>query len=187
MAKKPSDQAVTPAPKKKINSKAKGGGFEGQVAKKLTAALTPLTFIRTPGSGARVGGKNYEMFGKMFGDDAMKLFVGDVVPTNERDTSINFKYSIECKSYKTPDNFTALATGNANVYKWFEESVVDSAKIDKVPMLIFKWNRTDIFVAIEKATDVLFGVKPKFELVQDRHLQIFLLDDLLQHPSFWAS
>ena len=186
MAKKPSDQGLTSAPKKKINSKSKGSGFEGQVAKKLTSALAPLTFIRSPGSGARVGGKNYALFGKMFGDDAMKLFVGDVVPTNERDSNINFKFSIECKSYKTPDNFTALATGNANVYSWFEESVVDSVKIDKIPMLVFKWNHTPVFIAIEKTGDEL-PVKPKFELVQERHLQIFLLDDLLQHPSFWTS
>jgi len=184
MTKKSGDGVVTP--KKRVNSKSKGSGFEGVVAKKLTAALNPLTFIRAPGSGARVGGKNFEMFGKMFGEDAMKLFVGDVVCTNEKDTGINFKYSIETKFYKMPDSFTALASGNANVYGWFEESVIDATKVDKLPMLIFKWNRTDTFVAIEKTDDVLFDVKPKFELVKDRHLQIFLFDELLEHPSFWT-
>lgn len=165
--------------------KAKGNGFEGTIAKKLTKALDPFTFIRSPGSGARVGGKNYETFGKMFGEDAMKLFVGDVVCTNEKEVGKVFKYSIECKSYKTPDNFTALASGNANVFKWFEESVEDSKKVDKLPMLIFKWNHTPVFVAIEKA-ELTTNVKPKFELVQNRYIMIFLLDDLLACPEFWV-
>lgn len=186
--------------------KAKGSGFEGQLAKKLSAALAPLNFIRTQGSGARVGGKNFATIGQMFGEDALKLFVGDVVPVNEKDTNLTFKYSVEAKFYKTPDNFTALASGSANVYKWFEESVTDAAKIGKIPMLVFKWNHTPVFVAIEKTSNILahpetfelvdrhtmqpayvLPIKPKFELVQDRHLQIFLLDDLLQHKSFWVA
>lgn len=171
--------------KKKINSKAKGGGFESQIAKKLSAALAPLNFVKTQGSGARVGGKNFETIGKMFGEDALKLFVGDVVPVNERDTGLNFKFSVETKFYKTPDSFTALASGNANVYKWFEESVNDAGKIGKIPMLVFKWNRTDTFVIVEKSGDV--PVAPLFELVKDRHLQVFLLDDLLSHPTFWTA
>jgi hypothetical protein len=166
--------------------KAKGSGFEGQLAKKLSAALTPLNFIRTQGSGARVGGKNFQTIGAMFGEDALKLFVGDVVPVNEKDTGLTFKYSVEAKFYKTPDNFTSLVSGTANVYGWFEESVTDAVKINKIPMLVFKWNRTAIFVIIEKTDDVL-PVQPKFELVQNRHLQVFLLDDLLEHPAFWAS
>lgn len=166
--------------------KAKGSGFEGQLAKKLSAALAPLNFIRTQGSGARVGGKNFQTIGAMFGEDALKLFVGDVVPVNEKDTGLTFKYSVEAKFYKTPDNFTSLVSGTANVYGWFEESVTDAVKINKIPMLVFKWNRTPIFVIIEKTNDVL-PVAPKFELVQNRHLQVFLLDDLLEHPSFWTT
>jgi len=62
--------------KRRVNSKSKGNGFEGTIAKKLSAALAPLNFIRTPGSGARVGGKNFETIGKLFGEDALKIFVG---------------------------------------------------------------------------------------------------------------
>lgn len=168
--------------------KAKGSGFEGQLAKKLSAALAPLNFIRTQGSGARVGGKNFATIGQMFGEDALKLFVGDVVPVNEKDTGLTFKYSVEAKFYKTPDSFTALASGSANVYKWFEESVTDAVKINKIPMLVFKWNRTDIFVVIEKPEQRSTTVNPKFELITStRHLQVFLLDDLLLHKSFWIA
>jgi hypothetical protein len=69
---------------KRFNSKAKGSGFENQVAKKLSTALAPLKFIRTPGSGARVGGKNFQAYGELFGQEALNIFVGDVVPVNQK-------------------------------------------------------------------------------------------------------
>ena len=88
----------TAPPKRKMRpggGKAKGSGFESTIAKLLTKHLAPLNFIRTQGSGARVGGKNFDTLGKMFGEDALKLFVGDVVPVNERDTGLRFNFSIE--------------------------------------------------------------------------------------------
>jgi hypothetical protein len=164
--------------------KAKGNGYEGQIAKKLNKALSPLTFMRSPGSGARLGGKNFATFSHLFGEDATKLFVGDVVPTNEKDVRLRFKFNIECKSYKTPDNFTALVSGNANFFKWFEESVVDAEKIDKLPMLICKWNHTPSFVGV--ASDPSSIVKPRFTIIRDgRSIDVFDLDDLLVVPNFW--
>ena len=178
--------------------KAKGNGFEGTIAKKLTAALQPLNFMRTPGSGARVGGKNFATIGAMFGDDALKIFVGDVVPINEKATGTKFHHSIECKFYATPDGFTALASGKANVFKWFQEAIDDAAKVDKSPMLIFKWNRTDIFVAVDTTsskTDYTVltskGIKPRITLLtygeNASALDIYYLDDLLVVPEFWFS
>jgi len=183
--------------KKRFNSKGKGNGFEGTVAKKLTAALAPLNFIRTPGSGARVGGKNFETIGQMFGEEALKIFVGDVVPVNERKEGFNFKHSIECKSYSTPDNFTSLVSNTANVFKWFDEAAVDACKIDKSPMLIFKWNRTAIFVAVD-TLDVRAdyrvltenGVKPRLTLLAagiSKSIDVYYLDDLLPIIEFWYS
>lgn len=188
--------------KKPINSKGKGNGFEGTIAKKLTAALQPLNFMRTPGSGARVGGKNFETLGQMLGEDALKIFVGDVVPVNERKEGLTFKHVIECKSYATPDNFTSLAAGTANVWKWYEEVVIDAAKVSKNPLLIFKWNHTPIFVAInvfDVAADSRSAItantpNPQFSILsyetsdrKGRALDIYYLDDLLKVPSFWYS
>lgn len=181
---------------KRVNSKSKGNGFEGQIAKKLTKALAPLTFMRSPGSGARLGGKNFASFGHMFGVDATKLFVGDVVPTNEKDTGLQFRFSVECKSYKTPDNFPALVSGNANFFKWFEESVVDAEKIGKQAMLVFKWNHTSNFVAVFSAAnftkpDALTYasqqiVSPRFTISKtNRSIDVFDLEDLLAIPEFW--
>lgn len=199
----PRDSA--PAPKKRKmrpgGGKSKGNGFEGTIAKTLSKALAPLNFIRTPGSGARVGGKNFETIGKMFGEDALKIFVGDVVPVNERQEGVSFKHSIECKFYATQDPFTSLVAGTANVFKWFKEAVDDASKIDKSPMLIFKWNHTPIFVAIDtmdsKADYTILttrGIKPRLTLLQYGDagarcysLDLYYLDDLLPVQGFWFS
>jgi hypothetical protein len=173
--------------KKKVNGKSKGSSFERVVAKALSTHLTPLTFIRSPGSGARTGGKNMAKFGMMFGEDAMKIFTADVVPTNERDTNLNFRWSIECKSYKTQDNFTSLFSGTAKIFSWFNESIIDAKKINKKPMLIFKWNQTSTFVAIsQKDLSILYSTSI-FEgrLLNIENLTIFNLNDLLPHKNFW--
>jgi hypothetical protein len=182
--------------KKRKNSKAKGSGFEGTVAKLLTKSLQPLNFIRTPGSGARVGGKNFETIGQMFGEDALKIFVGDVVPVNEKQVGVKFKHSIECKFYKTQDAFTSLASNTANIFKWFQEVVDDASKIDKSPILIFKWNHTPIFVGIdtmESKTDYTVltkqGIRPRLTLLTYGEpkvsLDVYYLDDLLPIQEFW--
>ena len=178
--------------KRRPNSKGKGNGFEGQIAKKLSTALAPLNFIRSPGSGARVGGKNFEKFGEMFGEDALKIFVADVVPINEKKEGLTFLHSIECKFYKTSDSFSQLAAGTANVFKWFEESVEDAKKTNKNPVLIFKWNNTPIFVAIdknhEKCPDSLKTCPAPFGIFGGsaaRSLSIFILDNIIGNTSIW--
>lgn len=168
--------------KKRKNSKGKGNGFEGLIAKKLSAAL-PINFIRSPGSGARIGGKNFATIGAVMGADAIKLFNTDVVPVNEKEAGYTFRFSCECKFYATPDNFTSLAAGSANLFKWFEESVVDSEKVKRRPMLIFKWNRTPIYVAVD-AVDMV--KPPLLQLIQNRHLAIYELDELLTCTDFWV-
>lgn len=167
--------------------KAKGNGFEGTIAKKLSAAL-PLNFIRSPGSGARVGGKNFEKIGAMFGAEALKIFNADVVPINEKEEKLQFNFSIECKFYATQDHFTSLFAGTSNVYKWFDEAVVDAKKVERQPILIWKWNHTPIFVAVH-ASKLNQVVKPTMTLAREgKHaLDIYELDELLKHPEFWVS
>lgn len=166
--------------------KFKGSSFEGLIAKKLSAAL-PLNFIRSPGSGARIGGKNFATIGALMSEEAMKIFNADVVPVNETAAGYRFHFSVETKCYATPDNFTSLVAGTANVFKWFEESVIDSVKIGREPILIFKWNRTPIFVAVLNRT--MEGlVKPALNLQQaERALDIYELEELLKCPAFWVS
>lgn len=194
------DEPTTAVPAKKAprkmrpgGGKSKGNGFEGLIAKKLSTALAPLNFMRSPGSGARVGGKNFEKFGEMFGEEALAIFVADVVPINEKKEGRKFLHSVECKFYKTPDSFTQLAAGTANIFKWFQESVEDALKTDKNPVLIFKWNNTPIFLAIDlnhpKCPDS-FRLRPAnfavFGGTGRRQLTIYVLDEILDDSSLWC-
>lgn len=173
--------------KKKINSKGKGNGFELVIAKKLTTCLAPLTFIRSPQSGARTGGKNFETFGKMFGADAMKLFVADVVATNEKEAGVEFRYSVECKTYQKSDSFEANVAGTANIFKWMQESVVDAAKTGKLPMLICKWNHTPIYVCVLSKDVKQFNIRSRLTLnAQEESIDVFYFDDLTGNSLFWC-
>jgi hypothetical protein len=183
------DKTLAPAKTKRKmrpgGGKSKGSGFESQIAKKLSTALDPLKFIRTQGSGARVGGKNFETIGKMFGADALKLFVGDVVPVNEQESGCVFKFSVECKFYKTPDSFTSLISGTANIFKWMKESVEDAKKTGKVPLLIFKWNNTPVFVAALHGHSIAVPVTTISN--SESEIDVFYLDELLKDKSVWFS
>jgi len=177
-------------PKRKMRpgrGKAKGNSFENTVAKKLSAALDPMKFIRTQGSGARVGGKNFETLGQMFGEDALKLFVGDVVPVNEKDVGRTFRFSVECKSYAKSDSFETLVAGNSNLFKWMQESIDDSQKIGKIPMLVFKWNHTPIYVALLSNTyGEEYSSRVRLKLNQHHYnIDVFYLDELLSNKDFW--
>src|ERR1035437_9635787 len=140
--------------KKRINSKKKGSSFEGHIGKVLGEHLTPMKFRRSQSSGAILGGLN-ERFMKHYSDDAMALFVGDVVPTNEadvfRDLGWKLKFTLECKFYKTADNIEHLLS-NTKIRRWFEQACTDAAKISKEPLLIFKFNHTEIFAAVNTDT-----------------------------------
>jgi hypothetical protein len=185
--KNPVDQEVkltTKPSKARINSKSKGNGFELKVSKLLSDVLSPLKFIRSPQSGARLGGKNFAAFSAMFGADATQLFVGDVVPTNEKDTHLRFKYSLECKSYKTSDSFETMVAGNANIFKWMQESVIDAVKVNKKPLIVFKWNHTPLYTACLSGD---IPLDPKITLTQNGvSLDIFYFADLLENSSFWC-
>ena len=182
MCLKMSDSNNAQPVKKRVRSKQKGSGFENVIAKKLSAALAPLKFIRTQGSGARVGGKNFATLGQMFGEEALKLFVGDVVPVNEKEAGVTWQHSLELKFYKTQDPFTSLVSGTANIYKWMEESVTDAVKINKTPLVVFKWNHTSIMVVSKVPT-------PCFTLAiihNNQTLYISDFEELLTYKDFWV-
>jgi hypothetical protein len=168
-------------PRKRVNSKSKGNGFEGKVSKILATALSPMKFARTPGSGARVGGQNFGVFGAMFSQESLNMFVGDVVPINEQDCEQNFRFTVECKAYKDPDKLEALF-GASNIYKWMEEVLVDCVKVKKEGIVVFKWNNTPIYTAVTKDIELPADVK---RIVLTNGIQVAHLDDLLKHTDFW--
>lgn len=168
---------------KKVNSKNKGNAFELTIAKALSNAFKPLQFARSPGSGARVGGTNFNRFGGLYSADTLNVFVGDVVCVNESDFGLTFRANIECKSYKSPDSFTSLMSGKSKIYEWMIESEVDAAKTNKVAVVIFKFNRTQTFIASTELPESC--VKMVLKRDDGGYIKIGLLEEVLKVRDFW--
>lgn len=167
----------------RVDSKKKGNSFELKIAKLLTEHLAPLKFIRSPGSGARVGGVNFQRFGNLYSEDSLSIFVGDVVCTNESEVGLTFRVNVECKSYKSSDSITTLISGKSKIFDWMIESETDAAKTNKTPVVIFKFNRTQTFIASTELPDACV----KMVLKRDGgDIKIGLLEDVLKVLDFWV-
>jgi len=191
------DEIVEPTVKKKkrVNSKGKGSGYERHIAALLTEKLAPMKFRRSQSSGAILGGENAK-FLEQFSADARALFVGDVVPTNEtdvfREQGWKLKFTIECKFYKTPDNLEHLFAGD-RIPQWFAQAERDAAKVGKIAILIFKFNHTDMYVAVDR--DVIDYIPENTRSLTlsfttpanepQKHLVIFRLKEALQDLKWW--
>lgn len=184
-------------PKKKpVNGKAKGSGFELTIAKLFSDTFAPLNFKRTQSSGAIVGGQN-DRFVTHYSADMLSAFVGDIFPCNEADVlkehGWQFKRTIECKFYKDADSFTALFK-NPQVGGWFEQAAEDAAKLKRNPLLIFKFNHTPVFFAIDSTDELPKGLTSLMELAYNvkyndkpaaRTIKIGLLTEALVDLEWW--
>jgi len=174
--------------KKAVNSKAKGKGFEGEIAKQLSTAFAPYQFKRVLHSGAILGGKNVKELSK-YSELLANLFIGDVVCINDSDTNQTFRFNVECKFYKTPetlDNF--LGETNSNLPKWYEESVIDAQKVNKDPLLIVKYNRSSVYCIIgddQYDNDDLPTTISGYVHLQQFGLKVFLFKDALRDQPWW--
>lgn len=182
--------------KRRVNSKGKGSGFENSIAKRLSEVLAPLQFRRSQSSGAILGGKNDKLLEK-FSSSAKALFVGDVVPTNEAD-AFEFKFTVECKFYRDAENFKKLF-GENRIWGWYDEAKVDAAKVSKQPLLVFKFNHTDVYCALSVSYPLPSTVTSLLTLhrnietgradigtyVKSERLNLFLFDEALRDVNWW--
>jgi len=181
---------VTPTPEdqpkktKRINSKKKGSGFEGHIGKLLGEKLAPMKFRRSQSSGAILGGQN-ERFMDQFSADAKALFIGDVVPTNEadviREQGWRMKFTIECKFYRDIDSLEHLLD-KTRITGWYDKARIDAQKISKQPLLIFKFNHSRTFCALEAGYALPLTLRSMLSLHRynppnNLELRIFFLDE----------
>lgn len=166
--------------RKGVNGKKKGNGFEGTVSKLLGKVADPLNFKRTQGSGAYVGGKNYEKQFANFSKEMIALFVGDVACINEADCDITFNYSVECKCYKQREHMDLLFD-KSMLYVWLKESEVDAIKVGKPGILIVKWNNTPVYVVAR------FNLPTVKKLILLEGVQVCRFEDLENERDFWVT
>jgi hypothetical protein len=122
-------------------SKNKGSSFEREIAKFLTD-LYGESFIRAPGSGAYIGGKNQSRT-QVLHEGQIRSFKGDIVP------GLSFpKFNAECKSY-ADFPFHLLMTGECKVLDAWINQLMDVAETGDCSVLYMKFNRKGKFVAVQ--------------------------------------
>ena len=158
----------------RINSKVKGNTFENRIAKELSKQLAPYNFKRVPNSGAQLGGINVIQLQK-YNEEIANVFVGDLICINEDHKK--FRFNIECKSYKQIDTLEHLFN-NSKIYQWMNESIIDAQKTNKDAIVIFKFNRSNTYVA----TNVELPIR---HITIFNNIHICELNELLTHKDFW--
>lgn len=121
--------------------KAKGSSFEREVANHLTK-LYNESFIRAPGSGAYVGGKNQSRK-QMLHEGQVRSFKGDIVPGQSFT-----KFNAECKSYADFPFHQVLAGSCKQLDSWLDQ-LMDVSDEGDLNILFVKINRKGRFIAVQ--------------------------------------
>jgi hypothetical protein len=110
-----------------VDPRAKGARAETAVRDRLRE-LTTLQWERVPASGAL---------------DSKHGLKGDLYVPNEKNL-----WSVEVKHYADDQFTTSIFTAkNPTLIEWWTQAVRQGKQVDKLPLLIFKHDRSKIFVA----------------------------------------
>ena len=120
--------------------KQKGSSFEREVATFLSQ-LYGESFIRAPGSGAYVGGKN-QVRTQILHEGQIRSFKGDIVPGQSFS-----KMNAECKSY-ADFPFHLVLAGDCKVLEGWIEQMMSVAEPNDLNILFMKFNRKGRFVVV---------------------------------------
>lgn len=120
--------------------KQKGSGFEREIATFLSKKYNE-SFIRAPGSGAYVGGKN-QVRKQVLHEGQVRSFKGDIVPGQSFPLM-----NAECKSY-ADFPFHLVLTGDCKVLDSWIGQMLDVAEPNDFNILFMKFNRKGKFVCV---------------------------------------
>jgi hypothetical protein len=121
--------------------KQKGSSFEREVATFLSD-LYKESFIRAPGSGAYVGGKNQSRT-QILHEGQIRSFKGDIVPGQSFG-----RLNAECKSY-ADFPFHLVLQGDCKVLDGWLQQMMDVADANDFNILFMKFNRKGRFVCVQ--------------------------------------
>lgn len=141
-----------------VDPRAKGARGE-TVVRDALRKLTGHQWERTPGSGAL---------------DAKHALKGDLYIPN----SCN-KYCVEVKNYEE-DHLTSkyLTSTKPQLSTWWEQTIRESAQVNKKPVLIFKFNRSKLFVAFQ--ADTHLETSSRFVYLSHDKIYVMLLEDWIK-------
>ena len=156
-----------------VNGKAKGSQFERTIANMLSARFADKTgitssFRRNPDSGSFFGGSNKK---RTETHDLDNAFFGDLICPDA------FRFSVECKFYKTGPSFASIVKGKITQWdEWIAQAAQDASSSGKEMLLIIKYNGVDeICVLDHKILDTHID-----EAVRYKNFFIYRLKDMLQ-------
>lgn len=116
-----------------VDSRAKGARVETQIRDALRKS-TGLGWERVPGSGAL---------------DPKHKLKGDLYIPEKTNL-----YCVEAKGYAEDHLTSALLTGKTpQIVQFWEQATRQGKQVDKKPLLVFKFDRSKIFVAFEDFPD----------------------------------
>lgn len=125
---------------KRVNGKNKGSQFERKIANLLSQRFAEYLgieqgFRRNIDSGSYFGGSNATRTQTHSMDYAV---FGDLVCPK------NFKFSIECKHYKTPPTFQSIVEQSVKQWdEWLTQAQQDAVNSGKLMALIVKYNNVN--------------------------------------------
>jgi len=144
-----------------VDSRAKGARTE-TVARDMLRKHTGLTWERVPGSGAL---------------DPKHQLKGDLyVPSK------NNKFCVEVKGYADDHINSGLLTHkDPQILEWWRQTQRQALQVNKLPLLIFKYDRSKLFVATNIFNDdALLAKRWLLYGADDYEFYIFLLEDWLE-------
>lgn len=152
-----------------VDPRAKGARTETTVRDTLRKA-TGLQWERVPGSGAL---------------DEKHGLKGDLYVPGEKN-----KFCVEVKGY-AEDHLTSalLSSKTPQLLEFWKQAIRQGKQVGKSPVLIFKYDRSKVFVAWDDLNYMPDGSYPYFFYHRDEYIfYIALLDDWLKHeqPQFIA-
>lgn len=112
-----------------VDVRAKGAKAETDI-RNVLRKHTGLGWERTPGSGAL--NEKHGLKGDLY------------IPNKEN------IYCVECKHYES-DHLTSviLTSKNPQLLEWWEQTLRQAKQVDRKPLLMFKHNRSKVFVAYQ--------------------------------------
>jgi hypothetical protein len=153
----------------KINSKDKGSSFERKIANILSERFEPMlqiknSFRRNQDSGSFFGGTNQQRTQSYSLDYAV---FGDIICPR------SFRFSVECKHYKTPPTFKSVVSQSVTQWdSWLRQAEQDAASSSKQMSLIVKYNNVDSII-------FLHSELPNIKHTTYQQYHIHLLSDWL--------
>jgi len=147
-----------------VDSREKGSRAETAV-RKLLKQKTGLNWERTPGSGAL--NEKHKLKGDIYIPDAKNV------------------YCVEVKHYKDDHFNSSLFTGKTpQLIIWWEQAVRQGLQTDRKPLLIFKFDRSKLFVAFQDMPTSSY--RYAFLNIENHEFYIALLEDFLEfeNPKF---